>query len=284
MRLLVAFPHCHRQYDASQRRVGSRFRCHCGQVVVVQQPLGHEVQVVRCSSCGAAVPEKSDRCPFCNSELTLHERDVGTVCPHCLALVSDQARFCNHCGTGLVPELDAGRDSELLCPACQDGHRLVSRYLGTEKVSVLECGRCAGFWMGHEAFGQLVEREQREVLPAGTTVKAPREVAAESALRADVVGPQTNRHVSFYRPCPVCRELMPRLHYGHESGVIIDVCRHHGIWFDADELTRILAWLHAGGHPSAQPRPLATFATSAPHAAPGSTPSFLERLMSALLG
>jgi hypothetical protein len=45
----------------------------------------------------------------------------------------------------------------------------------------------------------------------------------------------------------VCRELMNRINYGHESGVIIDVCRELGIWFDADALACILAWLRAGG-------------------------------------
>jgi Zn-finger nucleic acid-binding protein len=286
MRLLAACPQCHRQYDASRRRIGSRFRCHCGHVVVVHQPQGHEARVVRCSSCGAARPDKAACCPFCRSEFTLHERDLNTVCPHCLALVSDRARFCHHCGTGLVPELDAGQDTELLCPACQDGHRLVSRHLGAENVTVLECGRCAGFWMGHEAFRQLVEREQQRALPAGTTLRHPRQVAAESALPA-AAAPEADRRVSFYRPCPVCRELMPRLNYGHGSGVIIDVCRDHGIWFDADELARILAWLHAGGgrpHSPKKPRPAPSAEADSRDEEPAPPPSFLERLLGVLLG
>jgi hypothetical protein len=45
----------------------------------------------------------------------------------------------------------------------------------------------------------------------------------------------------------ICKQPMNRRHYGRTSGVIVDMCRDHGIWFDADELTRILAWLHAGG-------------------------------------
>jgi hypothetical protein len=40
--------------------------------------------------------------------------------------------------------------------------------------------------------------------------------------------------------------MWPR-HYGRRSGVIIDVCRNHGIWFDADELPRILEWIRQGG-------------------------------------
>jgi Zn-finger nucleic acid-binding protein len=243
MRLLVACPECQRQYDASRRQIGSRFRCACGHVVAVQQPEGHDAQVVRCSACGAARADHAASCPYCQAEFTLHERDLNTICPHCLARVSDQARFCHHCGTGLVPELDAGSDTELVCPACQAGHGLVSRRLATEPVTVLECGRCAGFWMGREAFRQLVERARHEALPAGTLSQTPLHTAAQFGLPTQ----EQPRHGSFYRPCVVCGQLMNRLNYGHSSGVIIDVCRDHGIWFDADELARILTWLRAGG-------------------------------------
>ena len=247
MRLLVECPECRRQYDATRRRVGSRFHCHCGHVVTIHKPQGHEARVVRCSSCGAARPDDAARCPYCKSEFTLHERDLDTVCPHCLALVSDQARFCHHCGTGLVPELDAGTESKLLCPACQDGRRLFSRHLGEERVTALECGICAGFWLGHEAFQQLVERAQNEALPAGTFLDPPRVVAAKFGHAAGPGDPQKPHRGSFYRPCPVCSASMNRRNYGYDSGVIIDLCREHGVWFDAEELARILAWVRAGG-------------------------------------
>ena len=214
---------------------------------MVQKPKGHEAQVVRCSACGGTPPENAAVCPYCNSEFTLLERDLSTVCPHCLALVSDQARFCHHCGTGLVPELDAGTDTALLCPACQDGHLLTSRRLGAANLTVLECGRCAGFWMGHEAFRQLVERAQQGALPAGTVPETPQQMAAKFGLPTAAVAPKTHGHLLFYRPCPVCGEQMNRLNYGHDSGVIIDICRKDGTWFDAEELARILAWLRAGG-------------------------------------
>jgi hypothetical protein len=45
----------------------------------------------------------------------------------------------------------------------------------------------------------------------------------------------------------VCGELMNRFNYGRVSGVIIDACKDHGIWFDAEALTRILEWIHKGG-------------------------------------
>jgi Zn-finger nucleic acid-binding protein len=248
MRLLVQCPECKRQYDATKRAVGSRFRCHCGEVVTVQRPKGHEARVVRCSSCGAARgDEDATRCPYCHSSFTLHERDLNTVCPHCLALVSDRARFCHHCGTGLAPELDAGGETDLVCPACRGDRTLVSRQIGTEKLAILECGACAGFWLGHDAFRLLIERAQHETLPEGHLLENPRDVAARFGLPAGSAAPKKRGNDSFYRPCPLCEEMMNRRNYGGTSGVIIDLCKTHGIWFDADELARILVWIRSGG-------------------------------------
>ncbi|MBO0700641.1 MAG: zf-TFIIB domain-containing protein [Zavarzinella sp.] len=254
MRLLVECPECHRQYDASRRPVGSRFRCHCGHLIEVRQPPGHEARVVRCSACGAARPEGADQCAYCGAAFTLHERDLDTVCPHCLALVGDQAKFCHHCGTPLAPEGDIGAETAMACPACQNGHRLANRKVGTDGVAVLECGRCAGFWLGHDAFRRLVERAQRDSLPPGATVETPQQVAAEFGLPSGAAAPG-GRRGSFYRPRPVCHDLMVRRNYAHESGVIIDLCRFHGVWFDADELARILVWLRAGGGRQPTPPP-----------------------------
>jgi Zn-finger nucleic acid-binding protein len=241
MRLLVACPECRRQYDATRRAIGSRFRCHCGALVDVKEPVGHDARVVRCSSCGAPRHEQSESCPFCGSDFTLQERDLHTVCPHCLAWVSDQARFSHHCGTGLVPELECGAETSFACPACQGDERLTSRRLGAEQVTVLECGRCGGLWLGPEAFRQLAERAKHEALPTRGPVGPMRAVAGAEAA------PEERQHGSFYRPCIVCGQLMNRVNYGHTSGVILDICKDHGIWFDADELARVLAWLRAGG-------------------------------------
>jgi len=93
VRLLVACPKCRRQYDASGWAVGSRFRCHCGDVVKVREPKRHDAAVVRCSSCGAPREERDAACRFCGADFTLHERDLHTVCPGCFARVSDSARF-----------------------------------------------------------------------------------------------------------------------------------------------------------------------------------------------
>lgn len=284
MRLLMECPECSRQYDVSRRKIGSRFRCHCGNVVAIRQPRGHEAAVVRCSSCGAARPDGAACCPYCESDFTLHERDLNTICPHCLAHVSDRSRFCHHCGIGLIPEQEAGGETDLPCPACQSGPGLVSRQIGSERIAVLECGQCAGFWLGHDAFRLLVERAKSEALPEGTRLETPREVAAKFGLPPGSAAPQSRQTGSFYRPCPLCRGLMNRRNYGRNSGVIIDLCKEDGIWFDAEELARILVWIRSGDVEKESPEEAARRAALRSRLEQAQPKSFFARLLEALVG
>jgi Zn-finger nucleic acid-binding protein len=50
-----------------------------------------------------------------------------------------------------------------------------------------------------------------------------------------------------YIPCPECEALMTRRNFGSNSGVIVDVCAMHGIWFDVGELPRVIAFVESGG-------------------------------------
>ena len=52
-----------------------------------------------------------------------------------------------------------------------------------------------------------------------------------------------------YVKCPQCGTLMNRENYGQgaRSGVIIDVCKNHGVWLDGGELSKLLKWVKAGG-------------------------------------
>jgi Zn-finger nucleic acid-binding protein len=287
MRLLVECPECRRQYDASRRPVGSRFRCHCGHVVEVRRAEGHDARVVRCSACGAARAEGADHCPYCGAGFSLHDRDLETVCPHCLARISDQAKFCHHCGTPLTAEHEAGKETDLICPACAEGQRLISRQVGTERTEVFECPRCAGFWMGHDAFKRFVERSRQEALPGGMTPETPQQIAARFGLPAGRAMPAGGDRGTFYRPCAVCHEMMVRRNFGHDSAVLIDLCREHGIWFDADELARILVWLRAGGK-EREPAKMPAGVSGDMPLTGGHTlqhrEGFFERLLSALFG
>jgi Zn-finger nucleic acid-binding protein len=179
-------------------------------------------------------------CGFCHADFTLREQDLRTVCPECLTRVSDRAKFCHHCGVAITPELTAGEESPLPCPVCGPDRHLVSRRMGSESVTVLECDRCAGIWLGAETFGRLTERATKQSLDEESIKKRPASAGAAESQRWK------------YRHCPVCHELMQRRNYGRQSGVIIDVCRNDGFWFDAEELPRILAWIRRGGLRAAQ--------------------------------
>ena len=50
-----------------------------------------------------------------------------------------------------------------------------------------------------------------------------------------------------YVPCPECGELMNRINFARCSGVIVDVCKRHGTWFQREELRRIVEFIRAGG-------------------------------------
>jgi Zn-finger nucleic acid-binding protein len=245
MRLLVACSECERQYDATGRSPGTRFRCHCGAAVTIKRPKGHDAAVVRCSSCGAPRQEESTNCHFCGADFTLHERDLDTVCPKCLARVSDRATFCHHCATRLAPEYVAGQATQLVCPVCAESYHLANRRIGD--INVLECGRCAGLWLGNETFKQLTRRASSETLDIDGLFQSTRARRARPAA-ADPAQAQRWR----YRKCPSCGRMMHRRNYGRRSGVIIDLCKEHGVWFDADELPRILAWIRSGGLAMAQ--------------------------------
>jgi Zn-finger nucleic acid-binding protein len=47
---------------------------------------------------------------------------------------------------------------------------------------------------------------------------------------------------------------MNRVNYAKRSGVVLDVCKAHGIWFDQDELRRVLAFIASGGLDRARAR------------------------------
>lgn len=239
MRVLVACPECKRQYDASKLSAGSRFRCLCGDVLKVHRPEPHDASVVRCSSCGAPRQDNSDSCHFCSADFTLHERDLHTICPECMARVSDRARFCHHCASPLIPSGTAGEPAEEACPVCADKQMLTSRQIGNQGIAVLECPRCAGLWLARDEFKLLLQRARVTSASSEPEINAdPRSYQASSRVSQE--GP-------LYRACPTCGKLMHRRNFGRKSGIIVDQCSAHGHWFDAEELAAVLQWIQRGG-------------------------------------
>lgn len=246
LRVIVACTGCGSQFDASRRPVGSQFHCTCGEVLVVPPAQAHEAAVVRCSSCGAPRQDGGQACGFCSADFTVHEQDLDTMCPGCFARISRRARYCHKCATPLVVQGEAGAPTEYPCPVCTgsagngaDGPRLASRRVAGESFAALECGCCAGLFIGNEAFRMLAEGARREQL-----IRQEHGGSEEPAYARPAKPAQKG---SFYRSCPQCGGRMNRQNYGRSSGVIIDICREHGVWFDAEELDQILAWIRRGG-------------------------------------
>ena len=116
----------------------------------------------------------------------------------------------------LEPELAA---TMLLCP----------RGCGplSTVADVYECVICGGIFLTHQALATLVERHR-----TGDASIQPKPPAPDHVM---------------YIPCPTCNVRMNRTVFGRSSGVIVDVCRRHGTWFDARELTASLAFVERGG-------------------------------------
>jgi Zn-finger nucleic acid-binding protein len=242
MRHLVLCSRCHRQLDAGERAAGERLLCACGESVEVPALEAHDSAVVRCSACGAPREGEEPECRYCGSSFTVHELDIDTICPGCMARVSGSARFCSHCGCPILVGQAAVGAASLHCPACGPGQQLASRRLGAEPVAVAECARCGGLWLGQLESAALAPAAAGR--GAGGAAAAVGAAGWAKAPGAEVAAGGGGR---LYRPCAVCGALMNRQNYGRKSGAILDICRAHGIWFDLGELPRVLDWIRDGG-------------------------------------
>jgi len=259
LRRLVACPVCGSQYDAAGYEAGDRFHCACGEVVRVAAGRAHDAAVVRCSSCGSPRRKGASACDSCGADFTLHERDLHTMCPGCMSRISDRAAYCHACGLAIAPQGPVGGLSGKPCPVCGDRYELNVRSVEASGVTVLECDHCAGVWVGHRIFGLLEKRAKQDVdLWSEPPEPNPGRRSAQGGA-------------SFYRACVDCGKLMNRRNYGDRSGVIVDVCREHGLWFDQGELEDILAWVRAGGLEGVRARILAS-ASPASVAMPAAPP------------
>jgi Zn-finger nucleic acid-binding protein len=235
MRVLTACGECRRQFDVSGVSPGHRFHCHCGSVVEVPEVSAHDAAVVRCTSCGAARSGSEADCRFCKSSFTLKDKGEHIVCAACMTRCVCGSSFCHSCGTALTADAGTGAATDLPCPVCAESPTLFSRPLDAG-LTLIECHGCAGIWLRHEEFDLVTQRARGEA-----ALYTPQSLAkAREQNTLQQAGP-------MYRRCPVCKNMMTRRNHGKTSGVIVDLCVDHGVWFDADELDRILTWIRAGG-------------------------------------
>ncbi len=107
-------------------------------------------------------------------------------------------------------------------------------FLEIGPTAVRECEQCLGLWLDVPSFEKLcADREQQSVV-LGTASPAPTHAVRETSK-------------VHYVPCPECSQLMNRINFARCAGVIVDVCKGHGTWFDRDELSRIVEFIRGGG-------------------------------------
>lgn len=173
-----------------------------------------------CPQCGAAVDEQARTCGYCDAP-------IATVrCAGCYHMNVPDALHCAGCGLALGLE-PLPEEAELLCPDCKEplvAFRGVSGALH-------DCPRCGGQLVDYALLRDLLER--REVYGAAAPRPEPRLGPVDVRVR--------------YIPCPVCGNMMNRKNFAGSSGVIVDVCKSDGIWFDRGELPRVLAFAESGG-------------------------------------
>lgn len=222
--MILACPTCDGRYDVTGHPIGQQFRCRCGTVITLEAPPT-QVSQLTCPWCGANVAASSSTCSHCTHALLMK------ACPRCLSRVFHGHKHCPDCGTELSLAATSEPVTQRPCPRCDQ--QLAPRLV--DDLVIDECMGCRGIFLDHVAI-------QR-------TITDRRQARAEALLGAL---PQT---ITFDRPppgkmyikCPICRVVMNRKLFATGSGVIVDVCRSHGTFFDVGELPRIIQYVQDGG-------------------------------------
>src|SRR5437588_2419480 len=183
-------------------------------------------QNLNCPNCGAAISSDSPQCQYCESKL------ATVACASCFGMMFLGSKHCPHCGAAAVDATSAEL-SVLKCPRCKINMSSVK--IGGEAMR--ECERCGGLWLDVATFDRIcANREEQSAMLGGASLTA----AHHLELNADAL------RIS-YVPCPQCGQLMNRINFARCSGVIVDVCKGHGTWFDASELREIVEFIRGGG-------------------------------------
>jgi Zn-finger nucleic acid-binding protein len=136
------------------------------------------------------------------------------------------SKHCPRCGAAAERQPDVDPTGKK-CPRCKSDLRLAS--VGDSKL--LECASCLGLWLDTSTFEKIsADREQQAAILGSATLNRSLDKTPIS-----------------YVPCPECSQLMNRANFARCSGVIIDLCKNHGIWFDRNELSRIIEFIRSGG-------------------------------------
>lgn len=181
---------------------------------------------LNCPMCGAAAATNATCCAHCGARL------ATVSCPSCFGMMFEGEKFCPHCGARADRREEAPDAKPQLCPRCRDTP-MEPVVLGA--VSLRECPRCEGLWCDAETLRQICADREKQAAVLGLPAPPP-----------DNTISQIEKNIR-YLPCPLCGDLMNRVNFANYSGVVVDVCREHGTWFDKNELQRVVQFIQDGG-------------------------------------
>jgi len=139
------------------------------------------------------------------------------------------SHFCAHCGAEATRE-HIEEDRLLECPRCREDMQALR--LGSTMAH--ECAQCGGLWLDPDSLQALANaREESAGVVSMLAARVPLGTASPDVVR--------------YVPCPRCGKLMNRSNFARSSGVILDVCKTHGVWLDRGELQRVIGFIESGG-------------------------------------
>jgi Zn-finger nucleic acid-binding protein len=169
------------------------------------------VRVV-CPDCGAPLPpeatEHAVRCPQCGNTSAPAPREIRTVVVERVVEAGQDARA-------------ASCSSEPKCARCKA--KLFAKEV--HDIRLFGCGVCGGVFLDNEGSTRITRARDQDLA-----------VLAERARQHAVTAADT-RPAGI--PCPTCERAMQRV---RAAGAIdLDICDAHGTWFDAGELTRVMA-------------------------------------------
>jgi len=232
--MILACPTCDSRYDVSSYAVGQQLRCRCG-TVMTRPAETKQAALLACPHCGAGVSPSESKCEYCSAELMLK------ACPRCMSRVFLGYKHCPDCGAELDVAATGTELSEMPCPRCEKPLR--ARMVGD--IVIDECGQCHGLFLDQIAIKRVITDRAKSRADA---------LLGALPRTATTVMPKPGERL--YVKCPTCKVLMNRKLFAAGAGVVVDVCRPHGTFFDAGELPAIIDFVMQGGLEAAQKKEL----------------------------
>lgn len=219
---IIQCPRCDSRYDASLHKQGDELQCKCGQRFYIPK-LPNLAKAWNCPNCGGGITSQKNLCDYCGVSISFAR------CPSCFGIAPYRgAKFCSECGNSLQQAAQV-MDKEIASRSCPRCDKPLSSKEADE-CHFEACDACGGLWIDHGVVEKIVAKAQQR--------KSLNALLGKSPIRPS----QLTRHKVRYLACPVCNELMFRRNFAQKSGVIIDECTAHGLWFDHHELAAILEY------------------------------------------